>query len=33
MCKRRIKQKQHPRPRFSMGFRLLWIILPKLWTP
>jgi len=33
VCKRRIEQKQHPRPRFTTGFRLLWIILSKLWAP
>jgi len=33
MCKRRIKQKQHPKPRFSRGFRILWVVLSKLWVP
>ena len=33
MCKRRIEQKQHPKPRFSRGFRILWVVLSKLWTP
>ena len=33
VCKRRIQQKEHPRPRFTTGFRLLWVILSKLWTP
>ena len=30
MCKRRIEQKQHPKPRFSRGFRILWVVLSKL---
>jgi hypothetical protein len=25
MCKRRIEQKLHPKPRFSRGFRILWV--------
>jgi len=33
ICKRRIEQKQHPKPRFSRGFRILWVILSKLWVP
>jgi putative transposase len=33
MCKRRIEQKQHPKPRFSRGFRILWVVLSKLWVP
>jgi len=33
VCKRRIEQKEHPRPRFTTGFRLLWVVLSKLWTP
>ena len=33
MCKRRIKQKQHPKPRFTAGFRLLWVVLSKFWAP
>ena len=33
MCKRRIEQKQPPKPRFSRGFRVLWVILSKLWVP
>jgi len=33
VCKRRIEQKQHPRPKFTVGFRLLWIVLSKLWAP
>ena len=33
MCKRRIKQKQHPKPRFTAGFRFLWVVLSKLWAP
>jgi transposase InsO family protein len=30
MCMRRIEQKQHPGPRFTAGFRLLWVVLSKL---
>jgi hypothetical protein len=30
VCLRRIEQKQHPRPRFTAGFRLLWVVLSKL---
>ena len=33
MCKRRIEQKQHPKPRFSRGFRILWVVLSKFWAP
>ena len=33
MCKRRIEQKQHPKPRFSRSFRILWVVLSKLWAP
>jgi len=33
MCKRRIEQKQHAKPRFSSGFRILWVVLSKLWVP
>ena len=33
VCKRGIEQKEHRRPRFTTGFRLLWVILSKLWTP
>ena len=33
MCKRRIKQKQHPRARFSRGFRIVWVVLSKFWAP
>ncbi len=33
MCKQRIEQKQHPKPRFSRGFRILWVVLAKLWVP
>ena len=29
-CRRRIEQRQQPRPRFSAGFRFLWILLSKL---
>jgi hypothetical protein len=30
MCMRRIEQNQDPRPRFTPGFRLLWVALSKL---
>ena len=33
MCKRRIDQKSQPKPRFTAGFRLLWVVLSKLWAP
>ena len=33
VCKRRIEQKQHPKPRFSRGFRILWVVLSTLWVP
>jgi len=33
MCKRRIEQKQRPKPRFTAGFRFLWVALSKLWAP
>ena len=33
MCKRRIQQKEHSRPRFTAGFRFLWVILSKMWAP
>jgi putative transposase len=29
---RRIEQKQEPRPRFTAGFRFLWVALSKLWS-
>ena len=32
-CKRRIIQKQAPKPRFTSSFRLLWVLLSKLWAP
>ena len=32
-CKRRIIQKQAPKPRFTNSFRLLWVVLSKLWAP
>ena len=31
MCKRRIDQKSQPKPRFTAGFRLLWVVLSRLW--
>ena len=33
MCKRRIEEKAQPKPRFTAGFRFLWVILSKLWAP
>ena len=33
VCKRRIDQKSHPKPRFTAGFRLLWVVLSKFWAP
>ncbi len=33
VCKRRIEQKQHRKLRFTAGFRLLWVVLSKLWAP
>jgi len=33
MGKRRMEQKGAPRPRFTAGFRLLWVVLSKLWAP
>ena len=29
VCKQQIASKKHPRPRFTAGFRLLWIVLSK----
>ena len=29
VCKHRIKQKKDPRPRFTSGFRLLWVVLSR----
>jgi len=31
MCTRRIERKQHPKPRFSRGFQVLWVVSSKLW--
>ena len=33
MCKRRIDQKSQPKPKFTAGFRLLWVVLSKFWAP
>ena len=30
-CKRRIEGKDRPRPRFTQAFRLLWVLLSKVW--
>jgi transposase InsO family protein len=29
VCKQQIASKKHPRPRFTAGFRLLWVVLSK----
>jgi len=33
MCKRRTQRKGSPRPKFTAGFRFLWVVLSKLWAP
>ena len=33
MCKRRIEEKNQPRPRFTRAFRLLWVLLARVWDP
>jgi transposase InsO family protein len=33
ICKRRMEQKGSAKPKFTAGFRLLWVILSKLWAP
>jgi len=33
ICKRRTEQKGSSRFRFTAGFRLLWVVLSKFWTP
>jgi len=33
VCKRRVEQKGSPRFRFTAGFRLLWVVLSKFWSP
>ncbi|MFQ5929132.1 MAG: helix-turn-helix domain-containing protein, partial [Acidobacteriota bacterium] len=30
-CKRRIVEKDRPRPRFTPAFRLLWVLLSRIW--
>ena len=30
-CKRRIVEKDRPRPRFTRAFRLLWVLLSRIW--
>ena len=30
-CKRRIEKKDRPRPRFTRAFRLLWVLLSRIW--
>ncbi len=31
VCKLRIQQQKDPRPRFSQAFRMLWVVLSKVW--
>ena len=33
MCKRRIEEKNQPKPKFTQAFRLLWVLLSRLWDP
>ncbi len=33
LCKRRIEEKNQPRPRFTRAFRLLWVVLSRVWDP
>ena len=33
MCKRRIEEKNQPRPPFTRAFRLLWVVLSRVWDP
>ena len=33
VCKRRMEQEDDRRFRFTAGFRLLWVVLSKLWRP
>jgi len=33
ICTRRIEQKARPKPRFTSGFRVLWVVLSKFWSP
>jgi len=33
MCKRRIDQKAQRKPKFTAGFRLLWVVLSRFWAP
>lgn len=33
VCKRRIEEKNQPRPRFTQTFRLLWVLLSRVWDP
>jgi len=33
VCKRRVEQKGSPKPKFTAGFRLLWVVLSKPWSP
>ena len=32
-CKRRIKKKDQPRPRFALACKLLWVFLSRVWDP
>ena len=31
-CKESIRQKKQPRPRFNSAFRLLWVLLSRVWS-
>src|SRR3974377_1743599 len=31
-CKESIRQKRQPRPRFNPAFRLLWVLLSRVWS-
>ncbi len=33
MCKRRIEEKSQPKPRFTRAFRLLSVLLSRVWDP
>ena len=32
VCKESIRQKRQPRPRFNPAFRLLWVLLSRVWS-
>ena len=33
VCKRRIEEKNQPKPKFTGAFRLLWVLLSRVWDP